>query len=226
VIDLLPATLLLLRKEQQIELRTQEIVVTTGLFATLIAVLASLSFYIDPESALRVAPGVLWTAIAFAGVLAMGRTWAREREHDVIRALLLAPVPRAAIYLSKAVASCLFLFVVELVLLVEIAVLYNLALSDVLGPLLLLVALGTVGFCAAGTLFSALSVKSRAREMMLAVTVFPVVTPALLCGVVATRELLLGATLVELSGWLALLGAFDLALLAAGIVLFDPLMAD
>jgi len=226
VIGLLPATLLLLRKELQIELRTQEIVVTTGLFATLIAVLASLSFYIDPESALRVAPGVLWTAIAFAGVLAMGRTWAREREHDVIRALLLAPVPRAAIYLSKAVASCLFLFVVELVLLVEIAVLYNLALSDVLGPLLLLVALGTVGFCAAGTLFSALSVKSRAREMMLAVTVFPVVTPALLCGVVATRELLLGATLVELSGWLALLGAFDLALLAAGIVLFDPLMAD
>jgi len=90
----------------------------------------------------------------------------------------------------------------------------------------LIVGLGTIGFCAAGTLFSALSVKSRAREMMLAVTVFPVVTPALLSGVVATRELLLGAPLSELTGWLALLGAFDLALLAAGIVLFDPLMAD
>jgi len=223
---LVPATMLLLRKELQIELRTGEILVTTGLFATLIAVLASLSFYIDPESALRVAPGVLWTAIAFAGVLAMGRSWAREREHDVIRALLLAPVPRAAIYLSKAIASCLFLFAVEIVLLVEVAVLYNIDLLSVLGPLLLIVGLGTIGFCATGTLFSALSVKSRAREMMLAVTVFPVVTPALLCGVVATRELLLGAPLSELTGWLALLGAFDLALLAAGIVLFDPLMAD
>ena len=223
---LFASTVLLLRKELQIELRTGEILVTTGLFATLIAVLASLSFYIDPDSALRVAPGVLWIAIAFAGVLAMGRSWAREREHDVIRALLLAPVPRAAIYLSKAIASCLFLFIVELVLLVEIAVLYNIALTTVLGPLLLLVGLGTIGFCATGTLFSALSVKSRAREMMLAVTVFPVVTPALLCGVVGTRELLLGAPLSELTGWLALLGAFDLALIAAGVVLFDPLMAD
>jgi heme exporter protein B len=226
VTGLFASTMLLLRKELQIELRTREILVTTGLFATLIAVLASLSFYIDPDSALRVAPGVLWIAIAFAGVLAMGRSWAREREHDVIRALLLAPVPRAAIYLSKAIASCLFLFIVELVLLVEIAVLYNIALTTVLGPLLLLVGLGTIGFCATGTLFSALSVKSRAREMMLAVTVFPVVTPALLCGVVGTRELLLGAPLSELHGWLALLGAFDLALIAAGVVLFDPLMAD
>jgi heme exporter protein B len=223
---LFASTMLLLRKELQIEMRTGEILVTTGLFATLIAVLASLSFYIDPDSALRVAPGVLWIAIAFAGVLAMGRSWAREREHDVIRALLLAPVPRAAIYLSKAIASCLFLFIVELVLLVEIAVLYNIALTTVLGPLLLLVGLGTIGFCATGTLFSALSVKSRAREMMLAVTVFPVVTPALLCGVVGTRELLLGAPLSELTGWLALLGAFDIALIAAGVVLFDPLMAD
>lgn len=223
---LFTATWLLLRKELLIELRTREIVVTTGLFATLIAVLSSLSFYIDPESALRVAPGVLWTAIAFAGVLAMGRSWAREREHDVIRGLLLSPVPRAAIYLSKAIASCVFLFIVEALLLIVVAVLYNLALMAVLGPLLLLMALGTIGFCATGTLFAALSVKSRAREMMLAVTVFPVVTPALLCGVVGTRELLLGAPLADIVGWLALLGAFDLGLLAAGLVLFDALMAD
>jgi heme exporter protein B len=220
------ATLLLLRKELLIELRTREIVVTTGLFATLIAVLASLSFYIDPDSGPRVAPGVLWIAIAFSGVLAMGRSWGREREHDVIRGLLLAPIPRSAIYLSKAIASCVFLLIVEAVLIVEIAVLYNLSLSGVLGPLVLLVVLGTIGFCATGTLFAALSVKSRAREMMLAVTVFPVVTPALLCGVVGTRELLLGAPFSEITGWVALLGAFDLALLAAGIVLFDALMGD
>jgi heme exporter protein B len=220
------ATLLLLRKELLIELRTKEIVITTGLFATLIAVLSSLSFYVDPDSALRVAPGVLWTAIAFAGVLAMGRSWAREREHDVIRGLLLAPIPRSAIYLSKAIASCVFLFIVEAVLVVEVAVLYNLALGSVLGPLLLLVVLGTIGFCATGSLFAALSVKSRAREMMLAVTVFPVVTPALLCGVVGTRELLLGAPLSDITGWIALLGAFDLGLLAAGVLLFDALMGD
>jgi heme exporter protein B len=91
---------------------------------------------------------------------------------------------------------------------------------------LLLVVLGTIGFCATGSLFAALSVKSRAREMMLAVTVFPVVTPALLCGVVGTRELLLGAPLSDITGWIALLGAFDLGLLAAGVLLFDALMGD
>jgi heme exporter protein B len=105
-------------------------------------------------------------------------------------------------------------------------VLYNLDLWSVLGPLSALVLLGTLGFCATGTLFAALSVKSRAREMMLAVTIFPVVTPALLCGVVGTRELLLGAPLSEIIGWLALLGSFDLALLVAGVALFDALMAD
>lgn len=226
MIGLMRATSLLVRKELQIELRTREILVTTGLFATLIIVLASLSFYIDPDSAVRVAPGVLWISIAFSGVLAMGRIWSREREHDVIRALLLAPIPRAAIYLSKAISSFLFLVAIELVLLVEMGVLYNLDLWSVIGPLSALMLLGTLGFCATGTLFAALSVKSRAREMMLAVTIFPVVTPALLCGVVGTRELLLGAPFSDIIGWLALLGAFDLGLLAAGIVLFDPLMAD
>ncbi len=226
MIGLMRATSLLVRKELQIELRTREILVTTGLFATLIIVLASLSFYIDPDSAVRVAPGVLWISIAFSGVLAMGRIWSREREHDVIRALLLAPIPRAAIYLSKAISSFLFLVAIELVLLVEMGVLYNLDLWSVIGPLSALMLLGTLGFCATGTLFAALSVKSRAREMMLAVTIFPVVTPALLCGVVGTRELLLGAPFSDIIGWLALLGAFDLGLLAAGIALFEPLMAD
>src|SRR5690349_6074740 len=106
---LLAGTLTLLKKELQLELRTGEITVTTGLFATLIAVLTSISFYLDRQLGQKLAPGVLWLAIAFAGVLAMGRSWSHEREHDVIRALLLSPVPRAAIYLSKVLASFAFL---------------------------------------------------------------------------------------------------------------------
>jgi heme exporter protein B len=224
--SLVGATLLLLWKELRVELRTGEIVITTALFATLVAVLASLAFYIDPTSGRQVAPGVLWIAITFAGVLAMGRSWNREREHEVFRALLLSPVPRAAIYLSKVLASLLFLLIVEAILLVEVAVLFDLALLPVLGPLCALLALGTLGFAVTGNLFAALGVRTSARDMMLAVIVLPVVAPALLSGVVATRELLAGAPLSELYGWLALLGAFDLGLGAAGIALFEPLVAD
>ncbi|MGD8858807.1 MAG: heme exporter protein CcmB [Myxococcales bacterium] len=223
---LVRASMLLLRKELRIELRTREIVVTTGLFATLVTVLTSLSFYVDRKSGPLVAPGVLWIAVTFSGVLAMGRSWARERDHDAFRGLLLSPVPRSAIYLSKVMATLIFLAVVELVLVAEVAVLFNLDLGGKLGALLSLLALGTVGFCATGNLFAALSVRTRAREMMLSVIVFPVVAPALLSGVVATRELLGGAPMSEIAGWLQILAAFDLAFLAAGIALFDTLVSD
>jgi heme exporter protein B len=223
---LLEATIALVRKELLIELRTGEVLVTTALFATLVAVLTSLAFYIDPQTALRVAPGVLWIAVTFAGVLAMGRSWQREREHDVFRALLLSPAPRAALYLSKLVSSLAFLIAVEVILVIEVTVLFNLDLSSTGLPLAALLALGTLGFCATGNLFAALTVRTRAREMMLAVTLLPVLAPALLAGVVGTRELLLGAALPELYAWFALLGAFDLVALAAGLLLFDALMSD
>jgi heme exporter protein B len=223
---LLSATWVLLLKELRVELRTGEILVTTALFATLVAVLTSLAFYTDPQNALRVAPGVLWIALTFAGVLAMGRSWQREREHDVFRALLLSPAPRAALYLSKLLASFAFLSAVEAILVLEVALLFNLDLGGIGLPLCALLLLGTLGFCATGNLFAALSVRSRAREMMLAVTLLPVVAPALLAGVVGTRELLVGAPLSEILGWMAVLGAFDLIALASGLLLFEPLMAD
>ena len=220
------ATWALLAKELRIELRTGEIVVTTGLFATLVAVLASLAFYLDAQRARVIAPGVLWIAIVFAGVLAMGRSWSRERDNDVFRALLLSPVPRAALYMSKLLSSIVFLLVVELVLVIEVTVLFNLDLDGVAGTLAQLLVLGTIGFAATGNLFAALSVRTRAREMMLAVTLLPVVAPALLCGVVATRDLLTGVPLAQIDGWLQILAAFDLIFLAAGLALFEPLMAD
>jgi heme exporter protein B len=223
---ILRATWVLLLKELRIEARTGEVVVTTALFATLVAVLTSLSFYVDRRSSALVAPGVLWITVTFAGVLAMGRSWAREREHEVFRALLLSPTPRPAIYLSKLCATLVFLGIVELLLLIEVGILFNLDLAEHFFPLALLLGMGTFGFAATGNLFAALSVRTRARDMVLSVIVFPVVAPALLSGVVATRELLGGAPLSELAGWIQLLGAVDIAFLLAGLWLFDPLVSD
>jgi heme exporter protein B len=225
-VSLWRAAWLVLRKDLQIELRTGEVVVTTALFATLVTVIASLSFYIDAASARLVAPGVLWIAVAFSGVLAMTRSWGRERDHDVFRGLLQSPAPRAALYIGKALGTVLFLAIVELVLVLEVTVLFNLDLSRVIGPLLLLLLLGTLGFAATGNLFAAMGVRTSARDMVLAVALFPVISPALLCGVVATRELLGGAPLSELWSWVRILAAFDLAFITAGVMLFEPLVCD
>src|SRR5690606_31766642 len=105
------------RKDLRIELRTGEITLSTALFAFLTVVMASLAFYLDRNQAASVAPGVLWISVTFAGVLAMGRSWARERENDALRGLLLSPLPRAAIYLGKTLSSFVFLAVVEALIL-------------------------------------------------------------------------------------------------------------
>ena len=224
--NLLRAAWLVLRKDLRIEMRTGEVVVTTALFASLVTVIASLSFFVEQRSAKQVAPGVLWIAVAFSGVLAMSRSWSRERDHDVLRGLLQSPIPRSAIYLGKSLGTVLFLAIVEVVLVLEVAVLFNLDLAPIAWPLALLLALGTLGFAATGNLFAAMGTRTSARDMVLAVALFPVISPALLCGVVATRELLAGAPISELGAWLRILAAFDLAFVTAGMLLFEPLVSD
>jgi heme exporter protein B len=220
------AALLILRKDLLIELRTGEVTVTTGLFATLVTLLASLSFFIDEASARLVAPGVLWVSVAFAGVLAMGRSWSRERDNDVFRGLMLSPAPRAALYVGKLLGTLVFLSVVESAVVLEVGLMFNLQLMPVLGPLVLLLVLGTIGFAAAGNLFAAMGVRTSARDLVLAVALFPVIAPALLCGVVGTRELLAGAPLRDIWAWVQILIAFDLTFVTAGVLLFEPLLSD
>lgn len=213
-------------KDLRIEARSGEIVLTTVFFALLVAVLTSLAFYFDEASARRIAAGVLWISISFAGLLAMGRSWARERENDVMRALLLSPAPRAGIYLGKAIGALAFLSIVELVLTPIVAVLFHLDLVDYALPLFGLLLLGTIGFVAAGTLFAAMGVRTRARELVLSIVLFPLTAPALLAGVVATRELFAGAPVGEILGWVRILLAADLVFLVSGLLLFDPLVSD
>lgn len=220
------ATWLVFQKDVRIELRTGEILITTGFFSLLVAVMTSLSFYLDDVTSRRVAPGVLWISIAFSGVLAMGRSWSRERDHDMMRGLLLSPLPRPAIFLGKGLGIFTFLTMVELLLVPIIAVLYQLDLSAVWLPIMALVVLGTVGFSAAGTLFAAMGVRTRAKELVLSVVLFPLVSPALLAGVVATREVLAGASLGEVLDWLRILLAFDLIFVVVGALLFGPLTSE
>lgn len=213
-------------KDLRIELRAREITVSTTLFALLVAVITSLAFFVDDQSGPTIAPGVLWVAIAFAGMLAIGRTWARERDHDAVRALLLSPIPRASIWLGKAAATLVFLLIVEVLLVPVVAVLYHVDLVASWPPVALFCLLGTIGFVAPGTLFGAMSVQTRARELVLSVVLFPLVAPALLAAVVGTRELLGGAPWADVAGWLRVLAAYDIVVCTAGLLLFGPLTSE
>jgi heme exporter protein B len=213
-------------KDLRIEARTGEVLVTTGVFAVLVAVMASVSFYVDSQRARELAPGVLWISVAFAGILAMGRTWAREREHDAFRGLMLAPVPRAGLWLGKALGSLAFLLVVEAILAPLVALLFHVEAWKVAGPLALLLGLGTVGFVAAGTTFAAMTVRTRARELVLSIVLFPLTSPALVAGVVGTREVLLGGGVEDLVAWSRILLAFDVVFVAGGLALAEPLLED
>lgn len=223
--SLVRATLAIAKKDLAIELRTREITVSTGFFAVLIAAITSLSFFVDDALSRNVAPGVLYVAVAFSAVLAISRSWGREREQDAMRALLVAPIPRLAIYLGKAISTLAFLVVVEAILLPLVALLYHVDFGDVLSELVGILLLATLGIVLAGTLFGAMTVKTSARDLMLSVVLFPLITPVLLGAVVATRELL-GHNEAEVIAWIKILLAYDVVVGLAASVMFDPLVSE
>jgi heme exporter protein B len=220
------AALVVAGKDLRIELRTREVTTTTGYFAVLVAILASLSYTAGPKTTERVAPGTIWLSLAFTAVLAIGRFWQREREDGAFLALRTAPIARAAIFAGKAIVLFVFLLIVEIIVIPIVALVFHIDLPDVIVPLALVMLAGTIGVAATGTLFGAMTVRTRARDLMLAVVLFPLLAPCLLAGVSATREILVGAELKELSDYFVLFGLFDFVSLAGGLGLFGALIED
>lgn len=216
--------LLVVRKDLMIEARTGEVVVTSGFFAVLIVVLASISLFGGPASARLVASGVIWLSITFAAVLALGKSWQREREEGALDGLLVAPLARSALYVGKLVGVLVFLLLIAAVVIPLTALFFSLDLGRY-GLGLVVLALATLpGVAAAGTLFGAMTVRTGARELMLAIVLFPLVSPTLLAAVAATRELFGGASFGELADYLRLMGVFDVVFTAGGVGLFGTLV--
>ncbi len=226
------ASAIVLAKDFAIELATREIVTTAGFFAALVAILASVAFETGPETTTRVAPGALWLAIAFASVLALGRTWQREREESALLGLLVSPVPRAAIWCGKAAGVLVFMTAVEVVVVPLVALFFHVDLLPIIAPLAVVMLLGTVGVAATGTLFGAMTVRTRARELLLASVLFPLLSPSLISSVGATREIFYAAAsgqavdMAELRDYLFLLVVFDAVAIAGGLTMFGALLED
>ena len=202
------AVMAIVAKDVAAELRSKETLSTLLVFALMVVVVFNFAFELRVENVRQIAPGVLWVAFTFSGVLALNRSFVVEREEDCIEGLRLTPVDRGVIYVGKLLANTLFMLAAEACILPLFAVLFDVS---VLSPALwLIVVLGTVGFAAVGTLFAAMAVNTRAREAMLPLLLFPIAVPVLIAATKATGQALDGQGLSEVYSWLRLLVAFDL----------------
>ena len=206
------------------ELRTREMFSSMFVFALLVILIFNFAFELRVEDINQVAPGVLWVAFTFAGMLGLNRSFILEKDRGCMEGLLLSPVDRSAIYFGKLLGNVIFMSVVEAIITPIFIALFNLPLFH--PSLLLIIVLGTVGFASVGTLFSAIAVNTRAREVMLPILLFPVVVPAMIAAVKATGAILDGQPLSEWRRWLQLLAAFDLIFLAVSFMTFDYVVEE
>ena len=218
---------LVLRKDIAIEAKNWEVLTTTLFFAVSCVLIFSFAFVREGRAVEDAAAGILWIAIAFSGTLALGRTFERERYGETLRALLLAPAPRAALYVGKLLGMLALLGLAELLLVPMVALLFGAPLFS--RPLLLLALLagGTVGFCAVGTLFAAMLVRARSRDVLLPILLYPIIIPVIIAGVRGTAALL-GAAPDEPAAimWIGILAAFDVVFVTLALWTFEPLMTE
>jgi len=219
--------LLVLRKDVAIEAKSFEMFSTTLFFAVSCVLVFAFALVRDGAIVADAAAGILWIAIAFAGTLALGRTFERERYAETLRALLLAPAPRAAIYVGKLLGMVLLMSVAEALLVPLVSLLFSAPLFA--RPLLLTALLisGTVGFAAVGTLFAAMLVRSRTRDVMLPILLYPITVPVIIAGVRGTAALLETTPDEPVARmWIALLAAFDVVFVTLALWTFEPLMTE
>lgn len=208
------------------ELRTREMVFSMLLFGFLVILI--FNFGIEPglREENLVKPGVLWAAFTFAGILGLNRSFASEKENDCLQGLLLCPVDRSVIYLGKFLGNFVFLLLMGIVVFFFFAVLYNVDLVSTVLPLALILVLATVGFSSVGTLFSAVSVGIKARDVILSILLFPVMVPVILAAAKSSSHVLDGRSLGEGSSWLLLLVVYDVIFLAISIMTFDFVLEE
>jgi heme exporter protein B len=211
-------------KDVAAELHTREMVSAMLVFSVLAMLIFSFALDLRGDMARAAAPGVLWATVAFGGTLGLSRSLAREQQAGCIDGLLLAPVDRSAIFFGKALGNVAFMVVVEVVLLPLFSALFDVPL---LRPgVLVVTALGTVGYAAVGTLLAAIAVNTRAREVMLPILLLPLAVPALIAAVQATGGLVEGGTLAEVGGWVRLLVVYDLVIVAVSTLTFGYVVEE
>jgi heme exporter protein B len=222
----LRAVYALIRKDLLSEWRTREALGSMGLFSLLIVVIFGFCFETQRVDLETAAPGMLWVAFSFSGVLGLSHSFATERLRGGLQALTLAPIDRSALFLGKMLGNLLLLLVVEAVTIPIFSILLHVSVLPHLPMLALVVVSATLGFTAVGTVLSALATSSRMREMLLPILLYPIWIPILLAAVRATGGVLSGDDAGEIWGWLRLILGFDVIFVTAGLLLFDQILEE
>ena len=218
---------LVLRKDFTVEVRSLEIAYTTLFFAISCVLVFAFALVQEGRAPEGGAAGILWIAIAFAGTLALGRTFERERQSETLRALLLAPAARPAVYLGKLLGIVALLLAAEILLVPLVTLLFQAPLLEHPAWLALILVAGTIGFAAVGTLFAAMLVRVRSRDVLLPVLLYPITVPVIIAGVRATAALLQpDVELALVRFWVMLLLAIDVVFVTLALWTFEPLMTD
>jgi heme exporter protein B len=214
------------RKDLLLEIRSRERIAAMGAFAVLAAMLFFFSIDTATVRPQDVAAGLVWMTLVFGGLLGVGRTFQIEAQDGAMQGILTSPVPQDAVFLAKVASNFVLLFAVSLLVLAVFALFFSMDLGPNLGWVVLVLALGALGFVALATLFAAIATGTSMAETLLPVLVFPLLLPMVVFGAGSTGRLIAGRPFSEVEGNVRMLGAFALAAVAAGAVLFRYVVED
>ena len=217
--------LVVMVKDLRAELRTKEAINASLSFALVVLLLFSFAFDPSEETTREISGGLLWIVFAFAGTLLLNRSFARELGNDCLDALISAPIPGSALFLGKALANYVLVLAVELIALPLFGVFYNVRWTSQFWQLMMVIALATWGMTVTGTIFSALTVNIRLREVMLPILNFPILIPALLGAMQLTSALVAGNPITAANdSWLKMLIGFDVMYTAVSVFLVETVL--
>lgn len=220
------AAWIIARKDLAIEFRTRSAFMSAALLSLLAIVIFFFTWDATAVTPIDIAPGVMWVTFTFSGILGLHRSFGVEAQERAMDALLVAPVPREAIFLGKALANLVFVVGVQLVAIPAVALFYNLPLGETWLALTGVMLLASVGLVCIGTLFAGITANTRMAELLLPVLALPFFVPIVLPAAQATAQLLAGRPLSDAAAWLRILLAFDLVFLYACTLAFPFTLED
>jgi len=218
---LLKQAYLLLWKDLLLELRRRDSLLTMFFFGSLQLFVFHFAFDMPPDKVAELAPALLWLAFIFTGTLGLAQLFQAERDNHCLDALLLSPLDRGALFLAKTGFNLILMLLVEMVVIPLFWILFNLPAWNLLPQLFLVTLLGTVGFCVLGTITAAITLRARARELLLPLVLFPLMIPVILATIRCMETVLKTGSFGDATVWLRLLIGFDVIFLTVGVLIFD-----
>lgn len=206
------------------EIRSRENVSSMLFFGLVVILIFSFSFSMDMEATQGLMPGIIWVAFVFSGLLGLGKSFSVELENDCLEYLQMSPLPSGALYLGKLISNLIFMLAAEAILFPLFVIFFNLDVVEKIPILLLIFVAGTLGLSSLGTLFSAMTVQIRAREVMLPILLLPLAVPVIIGSVEATRGALNGDPYSLYRHWMELLLIFDIVFTVVSFWVFDLIL--